>query len=271
MADMVVVFSDIDGTLIDHFTYSHAQSMPGVSMLKERGYPLVLVSSKTFPEIKTLHDELDLDTPFVFENGGGIAWPGDVHHQDFKVELRGMDVSSLRFHLAFLRSLAGSDIVLLEDMPVEEIAQRTGLSRKAAKFARHRQASLPFVIDNMDRLSQKDIEVINATLQKKGLVLTRGGRFFHFSSAEANKGSAVAEITESIKRKNMQKQVRTAGIGDSMNDLPMLEAVDTAYLVENQHGSMVESGFPVVRTSCAGPAGFSEAVGHICHKEHELL
>lgn len=263
MADMVVVFSDIDGTLVDHFTYSHEQSKPGISMLKAMGYPLVLVSSKTFPEIKDLHKKLDLDSPFVFENGGGIAWPGDAHNHEMMIELRGAGVSSLRSYLALLSSLIGDTIVLLQDMSIEEVAARTGLSLKASELALQRQASLPFVIDDMNTISQKDIELVNVTLEKEGLVLTRGGRFFHFSSLIANKGSAVVEIAERLKRKYPEQQVVTAGIGDSINDLPMLKVVDEAFLVKNQHGSTVEPGFPVTRTLCAGPAGFSEAIRYL--------
>ncbi|HQO03860.1 MAG TPA: HAD hydrolase family protein [Spirochaetota bacterium] len=68
---MKLLFSDLDGTILDFHTYSCEKSLPGISLCREHGIPLILVSSKTFDEMADIHCRLGLDAPFVFENGGG--------------------------------------------------------------------------------------------------------------------------------------------------------------------------------------------------------
>ena len=46
-----VVFSDLDGTLLDHSTYSWKAAAPALAALRDRGIPLILASSKTSAEI----------------------------------------------------------------------------------------------------------------------------------------------------------------------------------------------------------------------------
>ncbi|HMB19618.1 MAG TPA: HAD-IIB family hydrolase [Spirochaetota bacterium] len=268
MINRVIVFSDMDGTLLDHYTYSYQLSKPGIALLKEKGYPLVLVSSKTFPEMRILHRELALADPFVFENGGGIAWISETGDKnDYTVQLRGMDTSTLEEYVPLLRSIIGGDIVLLKDMPVEAVVRITGLPEDKAALALKRRTSLPFITGKELQLSQEDVENANSILAKENLMLTRGGRFYHFSSRNANKGDAVKEVAARMVVVLKDSKIKTAAIGDSMNDLPMLRVVDIPYLVRNQHGYDVQAGFPVTRTRDSGPAGFSEAVRKLCNTD----
>ena len=73
----VVVFSDLDGSLLDHHNYSYAPAQPGIRRLQEQDIPLVLATSKTRDEVLVFVNELGLDTPFIIENGGGILVPAD--------------------------------------------------------------------------------------------------------------------------------------------------------------------------------------------------
>jgi predicted mannosyl-3-phosphoglycerate phosphatase (HAD superfamily) len=47
-----LVFTDLDGTLLDHHSYSCEEAMPAVRALAEAGFPLIFNSSKTAAEIK---------------------------------------------------------------------------------------------------------------------------------------------------------------------------------------------------------------------------
>ncbi len=70
-----VVFTDMDGTLLDHDTFSIRMSVPSVYMLIRRGCLIVPVSSKTAAEIRGWMKILSLDGPFICENGCGIVIP----------------------------------------------------------------------------------------------------------------------------------------------------------------------------------------------------
>ena len=70
-----VLFTDLDGTLLDHDTYSWAPALPALNELKLRGAAVVLCTSKTRAELMRLRTELRLNDPFITENGAGVFIP----------------------------------------------------------------------------------------------------------------------------------------------------------------------------------------------------
>ena len=70
-----IIFTDLDGTLLDKETYSFELARPALQMIKQKGIPLVLSSSKTRTEIELYRKELENAHPFVSENGGAVFVP----------------------------------------------------------------------------------------------------------------------------------------------------------------------------------------------------
>lgn len=66
----LLVFTDLDGTLLDHHTYSWQPARPALERLDGLKIPLILCSSKTSPEMLGLRAELGNRHPFIVENGG---------------------------------------------------------------------------------------------------------------------------------------------------------------------------------------------------------
>ena len=71
----IVVFTDLDGTLLDASTYSFEAARPALDALRQQDIPLVLVSSKTRAEIEPIRGRLKQVHPFITENGGGCLYP----------------------------------------------------------------------------------------------------------------------------------------------------------------------------------------------------
>ena len=68
-----VIFSDLDGTLLDHQSYEFTAAQPAINFIKENQVPLILVSSKTKDEMIHYQSELGISgLPFVVENGSAI-------------------------------------------------------------------------------------------------------------------------------------------------------------------------------------------------------
>jgi mannosyl-3-phosphoglycerate phosphatase len=250
-----IFFTDIDGTLIDHFTYSFAESLEGINLLKERGIPLVPVSSKTYDEICILMDELDLAAPFVFENGCGIAYP-DVN--GYRFETAGEGVSRLREVLRIVEEYTGEKALPLADILPEDICRLTGLSMEKALLALKRKASLPFILEGRNLLSDGEIAGLGGLLSQHGAILTKGGRFNHLLPAGTGKGEAVKRIADFYY--NCMEYPLTGAAGDSLNDLAMLRAVNRGYLVRKPDGSHIKETEGLHVTVNSGPAGFTEAV-----------
>ena len=71
-----LVFSDLDGTLLDTDTYDFTPAKEAIAFLKKQHFPLILCSSKTKAEIEVYHKRMGLKTcPFISENGGAIFIP----------------------------------------------------------------------------------------------------------------------------------------------------------------------------------------------------
>ena len=250
-----IFFTDIDGTLIDHYTYSFEQSIEGVELLKSRGIPLVPVSSKTFDEISILMNDLGLDSPFVFENGSGIAYP---EGEGYRADVAGGGIEGLRDIIPVIEENTGEKALPLIDLSAEEISRYTGLSVEKAELALKRRASLPFIFEKRTLLTDSEIGVLGDIIKKQGAILTKGGRFNHLLPAGAGKGEAVKKVVEFYGIN--PEHLFTAAAGDSMNDIPMLTAVNKGYLVRKHDGSYVENESMFHVTEGTGPAGFTEAV-----------
>jgi len=256
-----LVFSDLDGTLLDHYTYSYGASLPGIELLKANHVPLVLVSSKTFLEMAAIHRELRLDAPFIFENGGGIACPGEgTDEKEFTVTLTGFSAAGLEQRLPLLGEALGKKPRVMSEMSLDEIMEFTGLDRTGARLAASREASLPFIPAPGIEPGQAEMRKINEGLAPHGLMITRGGRFYHFSSSRSTKGKAAAAVSDRYREQTGGEKITTLGIGDSENDIPLLEAVSIPALVRKPDGGYIETGLSPFVSDGIGPAGFTEII-----------
>lgn len=71
----IIIFTDLDGTLLDEDTYSFKKAITGLKRLKEKNIPLIFCTSKTRAEIEFYRKKLHNNHPFISENGGGIFIP----------------------------------------------------------------------------------------------------------------------------------------------------------------------------------------------------
>ena len=74
---MLLIFSDLDATLLDHNTYSFKEAVPALKLIKKREIPLILSSSKTYEEMIVIRKKLNNHDPFIYENGSGIYFEGN--------------------------------------------------------------------------------------------------------------------------------------------------------------------------------------------------
>ncbi len=125
---MQIVFSDLDGTLLDHHSYSYDAALPGIAALHENNIPLVLISSKTCNEMVLLHKELKLESPFIFENGGGIAIPDKANNSKLQKIYNGKQISDLQPQIQLVENILQLKIKTLIDMTIDEVIATTGLS-----------------------------------------------------------------------------------------------------------------------------------------------
>jgi predicted mannosyl-3-phosphoglycerate phosphatase (HAD superfamily) len=70
----LIVFTDLDGCLLDSETYAHDAAQTALASLAAEGHTLVPCSAKTRSEMGLVARELQLADPFIVENGGAIVF-----------------------------------------------------------------------------------------------------------------------------------------------------------------------------------------------------
>lgn len=263
----LIVFSDLDGTLLDHDSYSFAPAEPALQDLARRRIPLILATSKTLSETRVLSDALANTAPLIVENGAAIAVPaaqrdayplaGDAIPDDGYLLLHlGADYARLRDFVERQRARHGYRVAGFGDMTVDDIVALTGLDRAGAALAARRCGSEPLVWnDDASRL-----RTFHDAALREGLQLTRGGRFRHLMGT-TSKALAIARLLDGLARHG--RRPATIALGDSDNDRAMLAAVDVAVIVRRHDGSWLEDcrgRRQTWRTEAIGPAGWNRAI-----------
>ena len=257
-----VVVTDLDGTLLHPETYSFEAALPALGFLKERGVPLVLCSSKTRWEIESYRERLENDDPFVAENGVGIFVPEDYFPfpvegestDSYIVMTLGRPYAEIRGVFEALRKRLKVRVRGFADMTVQEVASLSGLKPEEAELSLKRDFGEPFVFEE----GETGVEAFLKAIEEAGLHWTRG-RFYHMLG-DNDKGRAV-RILRGLYEK-LFGGVRTVGLGDNLNDLPLLKEVDTAVLVQKADGSYEpEINIPgLIRAVGIGPEGWNRAI-----------
>ncbi|MDH4286411.1 MAG: DUF4147 domain-containing protein [Gallionella sp.] len=262
-----VIFSDLDGTLLDTKSYSFKDALPALKLVKTRDIPLVLCSSKTRVEIEACRQRMHNLHPFISENGGGIFIPQNYFPASaeskplggYRLIVLGTAYVEIRSHFVALREQLGAKVRGFADMTPDEVAELTGLSSDEACLAKQRDFDEPFVFDG-----SPDEDFLRA-IEANGLRWTQG-RIFHIMGNH-DKGRAV-NILMSLYR-HQYGGVTSIGLGDSLNDLPMLMSVEHPVLIRHEDGSF-DSRIAIPRllkTLHSGPAGWNEVVLQLLAQE----
>lgn len=263
-----VVFTDLDGSLLDHDTYDWQPAAAWLARLKQASVPVVPVSSKTRAELLPLRGELGLEaSPFIAENGAVIGLPPAWQHArldrnrsevgDLCIKTPSLDSSFIRQRLTVLRERLGLNFRAMGDMSLAEVMHHTGLTETQARQAQAREGSEPLLWND----SEEDLARLDETLANDGLRLTRGGRFLHVMG-RVDKGDAVRWLVERyVALRGLRPE--TLGLGDGPNDVALLEAVDLAVVIRGRHRHRVVIANPrQYKTQGYGPEGWAEGMEH---------
>ncbi|MEW5700971.1 MAG: HAD-IIB family hydrolase [Candidatus Zixiibacteriota bacterium] len=264
----LVVFTDLDGTLLDFHTYSHAVATAALRELKRLNVPLVIVSSKTRAEILPLHKALSLETPFIAENGAAIFWPkaaapikprGARERDGLWVREFGVPYASVRKRLIAYREQSGVKCEGFGDWTPEVIAQYAEIPIHLAPLAKKREYEEPFLF--RPALSESTTQNHLRELAADGLTVITGGRFYHLTG-KTDKGHAVAELIRWYAT-SLKIKPRTLAFGDSPNDWAMMAACDIGIAVKRPDGKYhpgLRAHRGIRLAGAPGPEGFNRMV-----------
>ena len=272
-----LIFSDIDNTLIQSYiikegeiyhTEEYGEIKTVVKKIHENNIPLILCSTKTRLEQEKIREYLEIDDPFIVENGGAIVIPENYFNID--LEELGLSIKHINENLVIelgksynriieilqeIREIFHIKFIAVHDLSIAELAQKVGISIINAKLMASREYSETILeINNNELLKLKKI------LQDRGFRILQGTRYNTIASLH-DKGSAISILKKLYSIKFQKEKIESIGIGDALNDIPMFENVDKAFLVrnvQNEYTSMKINN--LTRVNGIGQQGWKEII-----------
>lgn len=251
----LIIVTDLDGTLLDHYTYKFDAALPALEHLKRLDIPLILNSSKTAPEIISLRKALNNTHPFIVENGAGIYIPIAGKQNDFEVISFGRERKSILKVLKTIRDNFNLPFTSFNDMSVEELMAETGLTMTKAEQAKQREFTEPLKWHGNDQ----QWGVFCTEIARSGLSAVQGGRFISVSS-QVDKGQALKWIAEYYQQLWAVQPIIVA-LGDSDNDAAMLSLADHSVLIRSPAHDLPKLDIKnLLVTKEVGPIAWNESV-----------
>lgn len=246
-----VIFTDLDGTFLDHNTYSYDATKTCLEYIKSRSIPLIFVTSKTRAEVEELIKEIDYDIHFSVENGAAVFFCSNYKKYD-KVFGRPID-EIINFYNKIKERF---EVVNVYEIDEKELSKIVNLPIDKIKYLKMREYSLPFLTKNIQIFN--DLEKLAL---KNGFKILKGGRFYHLVGGKQDKGVAVKYMKGILDGKS-----KTIGLGDSANDYDLLKNVDIPIIIKKYNNSYDEKLCTInnaIKAKQIGPLGWCEALRKI--------
>ena len=218
------VVTDLDGTLLDH-RYDWSGAEAAIRWLQQANVPIIPCTSKTAEEVRRFRLEAALNDPFIVENGGAIHGQGP-DGGEWQISL-GPGWQELKPLLKELSDALGEPLRALDELSDQEGDQLLGLQGEALRMAQRRLCSVPFVPP-----SQAARTPLRLLAKERRLTLVEGNRMAHLLGEGISKGRALTVLKE----QQGEPDVKVLALGDSPNDLPLLNVADIAVVVPGRNG-----------------------------------
>jgi D-glycerate 3-kinase len=264
----LVIFTDMDGSLLDHYDYNHQAADLLLKQLDDNNIPVIPNTSKTFAELLVIRKSLNNHHPFIAENGAAVFIPiGYFAEQPADTRQAGEFwlkefVESCEYWQSLLADLPekfNDCYTSFAQSSIDDIMSMTGLNRESAICSSQRAYGEPLAWSG----SEKDKLEFISLLNKRGATILQGGRFMHISGG-CDKGQALQWLLEQYQH-HAEKRLTSIAIGDSQNDIQMLEKADIALLIRSPVHDLptLERDNNLYISKTTGPEGWNEGVNYI--------
>lgn len=269
-----IVFTDLDGSLLDNENYSCEEARPALNLLQKKNIPVIANTSKTLAELLPIRESIGNHDPFIVENGAAIYIPeGYFKHQPQNTKTITFKGEKFwEFSQAYPRShwtnllmkinwRYPDDYISFSQLGVSGILKCTGLGLEESIQANERKFSEPILWLGKQQAKKNFIHSVRSA----GAEVVEGGRFIHIIDASTDKASAMKKLIDFFEQNNQQSQLQSIALGDSKNDVSMLNEADFAAVIKSpfhsrpplqrDEGTYISSDF--------GPKGWNQVIQKI--------
>jgi len=269
----LVIFSDLDGTLLDHHDYSFDAAIETLNNLKRLHIPCILNTSKTYAELEILQEILQLNLPFIVENGSAVYIPksynlqcsstmeNNNHYYRKTFGPRRNTILELVAQVKEEFSFTG-----FAEMNSTQLAKASQLSLHTAELALQREFTEPLLWQD----TKKAFTAFKKIMESHGLQIQKGGRFIHLMGKKCDKAMAMNWLSECYKE-HYQNNITTMALGDGNNDVGMISHADIGVIIRSpvNPAPTIPNRTDIYVTEGYGPVGWAQAVNRTL--ENNLL
>ena len=267
----LLIFTDIDGTFINNDTFDEGSNTETIWELQQAQHLVVFNTSKTFDEVDYFQKRIKTSLSFICETGGGIYLAND--HFETTKPLRGeyQILYESRKTDDFKEQIQSEinenyrdDLIFFDDLSDDEKSSLSGLSGYDLDLASNRDFSILIKWKS----TKSKFNEFKLFLKKYKLNLITGGRFSHICS-ENDKGKATKLLIDKTKKFLKKSNIVTVGIGDSKNDLEMLDIVDFPCIVKSPNNHLLHESFDMKNITFSeyeAPKGWIECIEKVVTK-----
>ena len=241
MTKNVLIFTDLDGTLLNFKTFDVAPILPFISKLKDAGIQIIPNSSKCHFEIKEIISKINLLSPYITENGAAIYIPKNL----FLKQPRGSTEQGKNWvlKLGIEKDIINQKIrqnsfkkymkfiLFLRNMTKLQKSYYTGLKPESLDRTDEREFSEPLIWMG----SNTELDNFKKALNEEGLSIIHGARLLHLTGLNT-KGEAMKILSDYYSEidyfdNQETNEIKVISCGGSKNDLSMLEISDYAVVI----------------------------------------
>ena len=261
-----LIFTDLDGTLLNHDNYSFGNNKKLISTIINNKNEIIFNTSKTFSECKKLLKELKLSNmPFSTENGAVLYFP-KIRFNKIKNsssfekywKVRTAKLSSKNWHQFLLKKQKKFNFLIAQDLSPKILKKYTNLDN-TSKMLNREASQIILWEDSLVNLKKFK----NALKSEKKGVLIQGSRFMQVSSV-CNKRIAKKLISHAYDYQFYGTYSKnTIALGDSKNDIDMLNSANYPCLIKNRSGYFLKlrsNKKNIIKSSKFAPDGWSQVL-----------
>ena len=251
----VVIFTDLDGSLLHRDTFKFDTIKNYISSLVDRGIIIIPNSSKTEKEIENFNEELGVDLPYISENGSSIHGLNLINHNfPNKIILSREKEEIQKIFNEKIPEQLKDKCIQISKMNKKEQEKIFGQKDSKLKDALDRKYTLPFLFRGDKNEKNKLLKILNSN----SLTLQEGGRVLNLCD-NINKVKSMNRVIKILKK--TEDKIKTIAVGDNYNDLDMLKNCDIPCLVFNDKFKLDQINIDnLIFSNEASPEGWADVI-----------
>ncbi len=228
----VIIFTDLDETLLKENKFNHNILNNFIQTLLKKEYEIIPVTSKTYLEVIDLLKQIKYKLPFSIENGAACYIPINYSKDFFykkMVNPYAIKKNAIKkiLNKSIFKSYS-SHFKFIENLSIVEQKKITKLNSKQLKNFNSREYSIPVLITG-DKYVKKKFE---ETLFEYNLKIVFGGKLSNISGLHS-KLNSLSFFSDKYKQKLRSRKIIIISLGDNQNDIEILNNSNYSGIVKN--------------------------------------